>query len=76
MEAALQAGDLDRAIGEWEQLPADAKAVSEEFASQMKARRDADALVQRLVADSLKPKAPVTGASDNTTGEAPASSGQ
>ncbi|ENX71270.1 hypothetical protein C982_01682 [Brucella canis F7/05A] len=42
----------------------------------MKARRDADALVQRLVADSLKPKAPVTGASDNTTGEAPASSGQ
>ncbi|CAB4325646.1 COG4223 family protein [Brucella sp. 191011898] len=76
MEAALQAGDLDRAIGEWEQLPADAKAVSEEFVSQMKARRDADALVQRLVADSLKPKAAVTGTSGNTTGEAPASSGQ
>ncbi|MBV2141926.1 hypothetical protein KUG47_00260 [Falsochrobactrum sp. TDYN1] len=58
MEAALQAGDLGRAIGEWELLPADAKAVSEEFAGQMKARRDADALIQRLVADSLEPKSP------------------
>ncbi len=76
IEAALQAGDLDRAIGEWEQLPASAKAVSEEFASQMKARRDADALVQRLVADSLKPKALAPDASGNTIGEAPASSGQ
>lgn len=56
MEAALQAGDLERAIGEWEQLPADAKAVSDDFANHMKARRDADALIQRLVADSLKPK--------------------
>lgn len=56
MEAALHAGDLERAIAEWEQLAPDAKAVSEEFASQMKARRDADALIQRLVADSLKPK--------------------
>jgi len=58
MEAALHAGDLERAIGEWEKLPADAKAVSGEFANQMKVRRDADALIQRLVADSLKPKAP------------------
>lgn len=57
MEAALHAGDLERAIAEWEKLPADAKAVSGEFASQMKVRRDADALIQRLVADSLKPKA-------------------
>ena len=56
MEAALQAGDLERAVSEWEQLPADAKAVSEEFAGQMKARRDADALIQRLVSESLKPK--------------------
>lgn len=58
MEAALHAGDLERAIGEWEKLPADAKVVSGEFANQMKVRRDADALIQRLVADSLKPKAP------------------
>ncbi|ASV85809.1 COG4223 family protein [Ochrobactrum quorumnocens] len=56
MEAALHAGDLERAISEWEQLPADAKAASEEFASQMKARHNADALIQRLVTDSLKPK--------------------
>lgn len=65
MEAALQAGDLERAIGEWEQLPADAKAVSAEFASQMKARRDADALIQRLVADSIKPKAAGTAPAGN-----------
>ena len=71
MEAALQAGDIERALGEWEQLPADAKAVSQEFADQMRARGDADALVQRLVADSLKPKATA-----DETGEAPASSGQ
>ncbi|MBQ0710593.1 MULTISPECIES: mitofilin family membrane protein [unclassified Ochrobactrum] len=71
MEAALQAGDLERALSEWEQLPADAKAASQEFADQMRARRDADALVQRLVADSLKPKA-----SADETGGAPASSGQ
>ena len=56
MEAALHAGDLERAISEWEQLPADAKAASEEFAGQMKARHNTDALIQRLVTDSLKPK--------------------
>lgn len=71
MEAAIQAGDLERALGEWEQLPADAKAVSQEFADQMRARRDADILVQRLVADSLKPKV-----SAGETSRAPASSGQ
>ncbi len=60
MEAALHSGDLERAISEWEQLPADAKAVSEEFAGQMKARRDADVLIQRLVAESLKPKTDAT----------------
>ncbi|MBC2883844.1 COG4223 family protein [Ochrobactrum sp. CM-21-5] len=64
MEAALQAGDLERAIGEWEQLPADARETSEEFVNQLKARRDADALIQRLVNDSLKPKA----AADAPTG--------
>lgn len=56
MEAALQAGDLERAVSEWEQLSADAKAVSSEFAGQMKARHDADALIQRVVTESLKPK--------------------
>ncbi len=60
MEAALHSGDLERALSEWEQLPADAKAVSEEFAGQIKARRDADVLIQRLVADSLKPKTDAT----------------
>lgn len=67
MESALQAGDLERTLSEWEQLPADAKAASQEFADQVRARRDADTLVQRLVADSLKPRAA------DETGEAPAS---
>lgn len=58
MEAALNKGDLERAIAEWQQLPADAKAVSQDFAGQMTARRDADALIQRLVAESLRTKAP------------------
>ncbi|WP_343312967.1 mitofilin family membrane protein [Brucella sp. BE17] len=58
MEAALNKGDLERAIAEWEQLPADAKATSKEFADQLKARRDADAVIQRLVTQSLTPKAP------------------
>lgn len=71
MEAALQAGDLERALGEWEQLPADAKATSQEFADQMRARLDADAVVQRLVTDSLKPRASL-----GETGGAAASSGQ
>ncbi|MHC5231792.1 COG4223 family protein [Brucella sp. LJL56] len=71
MEAALQAGDLERTLSEWEQLPADAKATSQEFADQVRARRDADGLVQRVVANSLKPSA-----SADETGGAPASSGQ
>lgn len=79
MEAALQSGDLERAIGEWEQLPADAKAVSEEFADQMKARRDANLLIQRLITESLSPKtsnnAPSAPAEPATTAPAAAPSG-
>lgn len=57
MESALHSGDLERAINEWEKLPADAKAVSQEFAEQMKLRRDADQLLTRLMTQSLQPKA-------------------
>ncbi|MFK4824758.1 COG4223 family protein [Paenochrobactrum sp. BZR 588] len=57
MESALHSGDLERAINEWEQLPDDAKAVSQEFADQMKLRRDADQLLTRLMTQSLQPKA-------------------
>lgn len=57
MESALHSADLERAINEWEQLPADAKAVSQEFADQMKLRRDADQLLTRLMTQSLQPKA-------------------
>ncbi len=58
MEAALQVGDLQRAFAEWEQLPADAKAVSEEFGRDMKARLDTDVLIQRVLADSFGQKTP------------------
>lgn len=79
MEAALQSGDLERAIGEWEQLPADARVVSEEFAAQMKARRDANLLIQQLITESLSPKtsnnAPSAPAEPATTAPAAAPSG-
>ncbi|MFD1199048.1 COG4223 family protein [Brucella gallinifaecis] len=65
MEAALHAGDLERALSEWEQLPPDAKAVSEEFIGQMIARRDADALIQRVIAESIKPKAATNATAPN-----------
>lgn len=57
MEAALQAGDLERALAEWQQLSAEAKSVSQEFAAQITARRDADGLLQQLVTVSLAPRA-------------------
>jgi hypothetical protein len=57
METALHRGDLTQAIAEWETLPADAKAVSTDFADAMKARRDTDALVARTLAAALKPTA-------------------
>ncbi|WP_420960719.1 COG4223 family protein [Brucella sp. IR073] len=60
IEAALQAGDLNRAIAEWETLPQEAKSVSADFADQMKARRDTDALVSRALASALKPAAAAT----------------
>ncbi|PYE88921.1 COG4223 family protein [Phyllobacterium leguminum] len=53
IEAALARGDLDRAIAEWETLPDAAKAVSADFATQMKARRDTNALVSRTLASAL-----------------------
>ncbi|MGU3573957.1 COG4223 family protein [Brucellaceae bacterium C25G] len=56
MESALHAGDLERALREWEQLPDDAKAVSQEFADQIKLRRDVDNLISRLVTESLQTK--------------------
>ncbi|MBB2972579.1 mitofilin family membrane protein [Mesorhizobium sp. RMAD-H1] len=60
IETALRAGDLDRAIAEWETLPENAKAVSTQFADEMKARRDTDALVSQTLAAALKPSAPAT----------------
>ncbi|PRD44460.1 hypothetical protein C5748_07775 [Phyllobacterium phragmitis] len=60
IETALAAGDLDRAITEWETLPDDAKAVSADFADEMKARRDTDALVARTLAAALKPATPAS----------------
>lgn len=60
IEAALHSGDLERALGEWQQLPADAKAVSQQFADQMQLRRDADQLFTRLIAQSLQSKSDAT----------------
>ncbi len=55
IETALQESDIERALNEWENLPDNAKAVSADFIDRLKARRDTDNLLNRIVADSLKP---------------------
>jgi hypothetical protein len=53
IEAQLNAGDLSAAIAEWEKLPENAKAVSADFASAMKARQSADGIVSKALSDAL-----------------------
>lgn len=53
IEAQLKAGDLSAAIAEWEKLPENAKAVSADFASTMKARQKADDIVSKALSDAL-----------------------
>lgn len=57
MEAALNAGDLGRALSEWNSLPPEAKSVSKDFADSLRARQEADRLVAQALADALEPGA-------------------
>jgi hypothetical protein len=53
-EAALDAGDYERAISEFETLPADAKAAGAAFMDKVRARHSADRLVDQTLAAALR----------------------
>lgn len=54
MEAALTAGDLDKAIAEFDTLPDTAKAAAGPFGEKLKARRDVERLVDQAIAGAMK----------------------
>jgi hypothetical protein len=54
MEAALTAGDLDKAIAEYDSLPDAAKAAAGGFGDKLKARRDVEKLVDQAIAGAMK----------------------
>jgi hypothetical protein len=58
IEAALQAGDLPRALDEWQALPPDDRAALEDWAAQARAVVAGEALAQRLRSQALSALAP------------------
>lgn len=60
IEFALQNGDTERALAEWAQLPDAAKLVGQNFYNALLARRDADALLAKLIAQTAQPAATTT----------------
>lgn len=54
MEAALKAGDLARALAEYDTLPEGPKAAGAAFADQIRLRQKAEELVDRALAGALK----------------------
>jgi hypothetical protein len=56
LEAAVRAGDYGRAISEYETLPEPARQAGAEFIARVKARQSADTLVERALADALRPQ--------------------
>lgn len=53
--AALNVGDVGRALKEWDSLPDAGKSVSKDFADNLRARRDADRLVSGALAEAINP---------------------
>ncbi len=54
LDAAIQAGDYERALGEYENLPAEAKTAGEGFIAKVTARHAADRLVDAALAAALR----------------------
>lgn len=54
MEVALKAGDLDKAITEFDSLPEPVKAAAGAFGTDLKARRDTERLVGQAIAGAMK----------------------
>jgi len=56
LEAAIRAGDYDRAVAEFESLPDPAKQAGAGFIADVRARQTADALVERALSGALRPQ--------------------
>ena len=56
LEAAVRAGDYDRAVSEYESLPEPAQQAGADFIADVKARQTADALVERALSGALRPQ--------------------
>ncbi|MFI0842411.1 COG4223 family protein [Mesorhizobium sp. IMUNJ 23232] len=54
LEVALKAGDLDKAVTEFDALPETAKAAAGSFGENLKARRDVERLVDQAIAGAMK----------------------
>lgn len=54
MEVAVNAGDLAKAVTEYETLPDTAKAAGKEFADRLKARLEVEKLVDQAIAGAMK----------------------
>lgn len=54
MEAALKAGNLGKALAEYETLPENAKAAGKDFAARVKARLDVETLADQAIAEAMK----------------------
>jgi hypothetical protein len=54
LEVALKAGDLDKAVTEFDALPETAKAAAGSFGEHLKARRDVERLVDQAIAGAMK----------------------
>jgi hypothetical protein len=54
MEAALKAGDLAKALAEYDTLPEPAKAAGAAFAGKIKARLNVETLVDQAIAEAMK----------------------
>jgi hypothetical protein len=61
MEVALSEGDLDRALAEWDKLPEAAKSVAAGYAADLKARRELDALITKVLTGAVKAGVPDAG---------------
>ena len=54
VEAAIQAGDYERAIAEYDSLPQDAQAAGAEFIAKVRARHAADRLAEQTLSAALR----------------------
>lgn len=61
MEVAIKAGDYGQALSEWQNLPQNAKDVSQDFVQKLRVKQDADALLAQVIAMAMQAPAPQGG---------------